>query len=100
MQKNKHLYDSIEALRKYSTEKKIITTKLCIWQVINEYFSVFNRAQEFHGTELLLIKRFGDILKSFDMDNGIKGPIFFFCYTLTDNYHEVQKTIHDNLAIP
>lgn len=103
MQKNKHLYDSIEALRKYSTEKRISHNQaMHIGQVINEYFSVFNRAQEFHGTELLLIKRFGDILKSFDMDNGINfAQLFFlFCYTLTDNYHEVQKTIHDNLAIP
>ena len=35
------------------------------------------------------------------MDNGINfAQLFLFCYTLTDNYHEVQKTIHDNLAIP
>ena len=83
MQKNKHLYDSIEALRKYSTEKRISHNQaMHIGQVINEYFSVFNRAQEFHGTELLLIKRFGDILKSFDMDNGINFAQLFFSFLL------------------
>ena len=47
MQKNKHLYDSIEALRKYSTEKKISHNQaMHIGQVIKEY-AVFNRAQEF-----------------------------------------------------
>lgn len=71
-------------------------------EMLNNYFGVYNRSQSFRGAETAISKRFGDMLNLLDREQGLifTGQFFLFCYTLTLNYKDVQKSIFENVAVP
>lgn len=73
-----------------------------IANTINRYFGEFKRSQQFRGTELKLLPRFSEMLQFFDREQGVNfaNLFFLFCYTLTQNYKQVQTSIHDCVALP
>lgn len=70
--------------------------------IVQRFFREFNRNVAFRGMETLLLKRYKDILRLFDHNQGVTfaNEAFLFCYILTLNYKKVQIPIHDNLALP
>ena len=73
-----------------------------VFKIIRQYLSEFQRSQKFRGLEIKLSPRFRELLSFFGKEEGVTftSQFYLFCYTLTENYKEVQIPIHDNIATP
>ncbi|MEK9569795.1 MAG: hypothetical protein VW124_12370 [Paracoccaceae bacterium] len=70
--------------------------------ILDQYFGDFGRSREFRGVEELLAPRIAEILQLLGPEQGLAfaTKYFLFCYTLTQNYKQVQLAIYKDLALP
>ncbi|MDB3916731.1 hypothetical protein N9372_03455 [Alphaproteobacteria bacterium] len=100
---NEDILKSVDFLKKLAYIPKInIEHVKIVLQILNNYFGGFQRSQSFRGVETAISKRFSEMLPFFDREQGLlfTFKFYLFCYTLTLNYKEVQKSIFKDVALP
>ena len=100
---NSEIFSAIEHIKSVASAPKItFGDAAVVFNTINKYFSEFNRSQEFRETEIKLSKRFHEFLEFFDREQGVifASQFFLFCYTLAQDYKQVQNPIYENVALP
>ena len=73
-----------------------------VFNIVNQYFGEFERSQKFRGAEVAISPRFYELLEFFNREQGVffASQFFLFCYTLAQDYKQVQMPICNHVALP
>ena len=100
---NPEIFSAIEHIRRVASAPRITSGDVAVvFETINKYFGDFKRSQKFRGTDIMLSTRFREFLEFFGPEQGVifTSQFFLFCYTLAQDYKEVQGPIFENVASP
>lgn len=97
------IYQTVKRFQRIALSPKItFDDARFVFNGLNKYFGEFERSQKFRGTEIELSIRFNEFLDFFNKEQGVyfTTHFFLFCYTLTQDYKQIQSTIFTNIALP
>lgn len=100
---NSEIFSAIERIHGVVSAPKItFGDAVFVFDTINKYFGDYERSQEFRGADIKLSKRFHEFLEFFGREQGVifTSQFFLFCYTLAQDYKQVQNPIYENVALP